>query len=143
MMAVLRQEWPISCESVMLEMSVITSARWLAHVISTWPGILSGPAALFIFALRRILSHPLWLLTVAGPLEAEWNLLLSLCCGVLREHKMCSAHLVTWLHRLWGSPALVACDILNHLPNILSTVGVEVPLHSLLMLPICLPDACF
>ena len=60
---------------------------------------ITGPAALFIFALSQILSDPLWLLTVVGPLEAEWTLQLSLSCGDKSEHKMCSAHLVTWLHR--------------------------------------------
>ncbi len=53
--AVLKQVGTISCESDMLKMSVMTLTRGLAQVLSTWPGMLSGPAALLIFTLRRIL----------------------------------------------------------------------------------------
>ncbi len=56
-MAVLKQEGALSCDSDMLKMSVMISTSWLVQVLSTQPGMLSGPAALLTFTLRIRCGH--------------------------------------------------------------------------------------
>lgn len=69
-----------------MKLSVLTSASRLSHVFSTHSWMLSGQAAL----------HGLWLLTVAGPLEAAHQLI---CQRGLTQDG--------------GAPAIVICDVLD------------------------------
>ncbi len=45
-----------SCDSDLLNMSIITSPSWLARAFRTWPGMMSSPAALLVFIFSRIPS---------------------------------------------------------------------------------------
>ncbi len=54
MVVVLKQVGTLSCDSEMLKMSVMSSTSWLTLVLSTRPGMLSGPAALLMFTLSRV-----------------------------------------------------------------------------------------
>lgn len=87
--------------------SVMTSARWSAHVSSTHPGISSGPAALSMFTPSRV--YWLWPAlcsrrTLYSPVFAE-------------EITVIVKHVQPIQHGLSSDP---------HLPHIVSAAGVEV-----------------
>lgn len=68
---------------------------------------------------------------------------------ILTSEDICSSRLDKSEHDVLsssgnGAPALVTCDVLNLLPHIVTyVIGVEVPLQSLLMFPLCLVDTSF
>lgn len=74
---------------------------------------------------------------VAGPLDAEENLQPALCWGDQSGHNS----IQVWQHGLphdGGAPPLVTHQILDRLPHIFSTGGVEVSLQSVLLSLLCL-----
>lgn len=99
---------------------------------SVWPGYQAKQLYSYS-STGGFFSQPLWILIVAGPLEVESTLQLTLCWGDQSEGNMQPI----WQRGLThggGAPAFVACDALNRLPRILGVAGVEISLQCLLCL---------
>ena len=118
----------------------VTSPSWSAPVFLAHGQVFYLDQQCYLYSLSAgFFSHLLWWLTAGWGRLHSWVfveeirasvkcVLLILQCGVTHDG---------------GAPAFVACNILNLLPPIFSAVGVEVPLQSPLMSPLCLLDASF